>query len=260
MRMNHNIVYYHAIQGLKECESRKEANIRKAKRRIFRDWKKNWDWESVVILDANGTPRDQDLKILQTATRTQKKIKTRPDELLRLGEIVKWRETVWLVKELDPDNKVQYSGSMDQCSLLLRWKLEDGSIHEEYAQAEDASKYGSGANASDYMSIPYFSVKLRVPVNEYTMQVDRDKRFLLGQIGHGKLRPFRLSRVNDVIYRYFYEDGEQKGSGYLEWTLIEDFNHTGEDNHEEGIAKDTAIPKELPDHMLPGDITDMGWF
>ena len=260
MHMEHNIAYYHAIQGLNGCASRKDANIRKAKRRIYRDWKKNWDGEQVVILNADGAPREQDLKILQTALKTEKKIKTRPDELLRLGEIVKWRDTVWLVRELDPDNKIQYSGNMNQCSLLLRWKLEDGSVHEEYAQAEDASKYGSGANASDYMSVPYFTVKIRVPVNEHTMSIDRDKRFLLGQIGQGKLRPFRLTRVNDVVYRYYYEDGEQKGSGYLEWTMTEDFEHAGEDDHEEGIAKNTAIPKELPEWTPPEDQQYGGWF
>lgn len=255
IRMEHDIAYYHAIQGLKGCENRKDANIRKAKRRIDQDWKKNWDWEAVTILDASGAQRDQDVKILKTAVRTQKKIKTRPDEILRLGEIVKWRGTVWLVRVLDPDNKIQYSGDMDQCSLLIRWELEDGSIHEEYAQAEDASKYGSGADVTDYMSVPYFTLKVRVPVNEYTMEVDRDKRFLLGQIGQGELRPFRLTRINDVVYRYFYEDGEQKGSGYLEWTMTEDYEHTGEDNHVEGIAKNTAISKEPP-----GNETDKGWF
>lgn len=252
--MNHDIEYYQKIQGTYGASSLKEASIRKSKRTVNRDWKRNYDWEQVTI---DG--QTCDLKILKGTVRTHKRIKARPDDILKLGQIVYWRNTAWLIRALDVDNKIQYSGDMYQCSFVLRWRLPNGEIHEELAESEDASKYGSGVDTTSYMQLPYFTIKVRVQANEFTLNVGRDKRFLIGQLGlQNKPRPFILSRINDVIYRYFYEGGEQQGTGYVEWTLVEDLSDTEQDDFTMGIAANNPYPEVSANKETPQ--SNEGWW
>lgn len=259
--MQHDISYYRKIQDAYEAADKKQALLHGLKKRIQRDFKKTVNWENVTIGN-----RQQELLVMKSTDEKIKKIEARPNEILRLGEIVKWHGIFWLITELDYDNQIQYAGTMTQCNTILRWQLEDGSIHYEYGVAEDATKYGTGLVDTEYLQLGEFSLKVKVQMNEYTLGIRRDRRFLIGENSPGA-RPlaYITSRLNQVTGTYISadvenEDGEEVvpvNYGYIEVTLLEDVFREDKDRADLWIADyfdpGTDLPEEGDQDAMEDD-------
>lgn len=223
--MNHDISYYRKIQDAYGAQNKKQAQLNSIKKQINRDFLSPVNWESVEV---NG--KHQELLIMKSTSVTTKKVEARPGEVLRLGALVFWSSVYWLVTTLDADNQVQFAGTMTQCNTVLRWQDEDQEIRVAYAVAEDATKYGTGVSDNSLMRIGEFSLKLKVQLNDDTLGICRDKRFLIGECTEQHMpNAYIVSRINQVTGTYLVEanadgmcDGESQNYGYIELTLLED--------------------------------------
>lgn len=233
--MHHNIEYYRKINDAHNSNSKKQTELHALQKRIQNDFLKTVNWELVTIGD-----RTQELLVMKSTDEKVKKIEARPNERLRLGEIVLWHGIQWLITKLDYDNQIQYAGVMTQCNMILRWQLDDLSTHVEFAVAEDATKYGTGVKDTSYIQMGEFSIKAKVQMNEHTLALKRDRRFLIGENAIGaKPTAYVLSRINQVTGSYLTADtdsGEQENYGYIELTLLEDVFREERDNAELWLA------------------------
>lgn len=253
--MEHNIAYFKAIQNATGSESLKQTQIHRATMKVDKDFKNTINWERATIGE-----RDVDLLITPGNSDTTKKVKTRPHEPMGLGELIYWSGTYWLVTSLNFDDQIHNAGTMTQCNVVLRWQMGTSEIHQTYGVAEDAARYSNGEKTSQYLITADFQLKVTVPVTEETLQIERDKRFILGTAGTGyRQSPFSVTRVN-VITGSYDVLGQEKGKGCLEITMMEDQFREG-DNKELGIAdyiKEGQAPAVLPSD---GDtIEEGGWF
>ena len=254
--MKHDISYYRKIHGTYGVDTAKEAHIRSIKQNVMGSFQNTINWEQVFV---NHSLEEQELEIVPTIDIYTKKFKTKPNELIRLGDLVEWRDSVWIVNTLDADNQINYQGTIVQCNLCLRWQLEDGTIHEEFGWDKDASKYSYGEDRGVYMDTAQFTMKVIVQLNDQTLSIRRNKRFLIGPYGAG-LNPLavEVSRINGVTNTYKYKEGtDQFETGLLEFTLHETQFYPERDNAELGIAdyvvieNDNSVPEPAPENTSP---------
>lgn len=262
--MTHDIAYYKKIHNAYGATSAKQTSLREIQLEVERGFQETINWETVKVND-----RTQELQITRTANRRTKDITTRPNEKLRLGERIVWRNAYWLVVKVDADDQITYLGEMSQCNTALKWQLEDGSIYTEYGVSEDATKYGTGTEDSQYLQIGEFSLKVKIPINEKTLKIQRDKRFLIGQYGDGfKPNAYIVTRINQVTNSYEHEtletddNGNLYYQGYLEVTLGEDQYRVETDRGDLGIADyvDPEAVDEPGEVPLPPLDEESGWF
>ena len=250
--MKHNLAYYRKIQGTYGVQTAKEAQLRAARGALRQSFQKTLNWETVYV----NKDEEMDFLIVPTDDLYTKKIKTHPDGCLRLGDIISWADTFWIVNSLDADSQITHQGTMVQCNICLRWQLEDLSIHEEYGWDKDASKYSYGETRTPYMDTPQFTMKAIFQINEYTLSIRRNKRFLLGLYADGQ-NPLavEVSRINGITNLYQYEDNSQhENSGLLEITMHETQFNPEKDNIMLGVADymDTYVSEDK-DLLVPAD-------
>lgn len=253
--MNHDIGYYKKIQGASGSSSQKQTVLNAIRKTLTKDFKQTVNWELVTI-----NQREQDVIIVKTPEDRIKKVKARPSEPLRLGEIVTWRNGFWMIKKLDVDDQIQFAGEMYQCNVKLNWQNKAGTILSQFGVSEDATKYSDGIQGSKVMQIGEFNIKVSIQVTADTLAIARDQRFLIGQFGVG-YRPlaYKVTRVNPVTNTYDTVDGEGIVRGYVELTLSEDQFREGRDNPELGIAD--YVPPDSATPPPAGNVpSETGWF
>lgn len=233
--MEHNVNYYRIIQGTNGVDNMKEAKVRAFRQDVQNAFHKTMNWEKVIV---NRGYCEQELEIVPTNEMTTKKFKARPGERVRLGDLITWRGTYWIVNTLDADNQINYQGTMTQCNYTLRWQLDDGSIYDEYGWCKDASKYSFGEFRKEFMDTANFIMKVIVQINENTLKLRRNKRFLVGAYGEGShLMAVEISRLNPITNTYAFDnEDEMFGSGILEITLHESQFNPQKDNEELRVA------------------------
>lgn len=242
--MIHDIAYYRKIQDAHGTETQKQAQINSLRKKLSRDFKKTINWERVVI---DGS--EQELLVMKSTAVTMKKIEARPGEVIRLGALIKWHSVYWLVTQLDADDQIQAAGVMTQCNTILRWQMPDGSVATTYAVTEDATKYGTGVSDNELMRIGEFALKAKVQMNEQTLRIHRDQRFLIGESGDGIVpNAYITSRLNQVTATYVDIDTDQeKNYGYIEVTMLEDQFRPHSDRADLMIADYMGEPHEEPE-------------
>lgn len=227
--IKHDIAYYKIIHGAHGSDSAKQTTVNNVRMKMMDDWEKTVNWEQGTVINAIRE-REQKLLVMKTTDVNIKKVEARPGEPLRAGELVKWRDGIWLINKMDTDNQFNNAGTMYLCNAVLRWQDDNGKICQIYGWAQDATKYGTGVVDTQYIQLGEFSLKINVPITEDTLRIKRDKRFLFGKSGNG-YRPtaYVLTRVNQVTSTYVRfpsKDGtidlEDEYAGYLEFTMLED--------------------------------------
>ena len=236
-------------------DSMKEFQLRDIKNKITRDFRKSIDAENVLI---NGK------KQLVLITRDKgdeqiKRIKSLPDERFDLGDIVNWNGVDYIVYKMDADRRIQSKGRMYECNMKLRWRNAKGEIIERVGKGEDATKYGEGTEGTFRLRIGKFQLKVLVRLDEETVLLERDDRFLIDANAFTKTmqengvmpNAYRVSRRNVTT-------GTFPDVGYVEITLVEDQFVAGKDDVENMIAARVADMVKIPDgeSVEDGDNSD----
>ena len=112
-----DIDYYRKIQNAYGTKSYQEVQRNIVKNDLNRDFTKPLDAYTVLINDV-----EQDLTILETNDKYTKKIKSRPDESFKIGQIVFWQNSYWIIKEVDTNKSIITQGTMTECNQILYWQ------------------------------------------------------------------------------------------------------------------------------------------
>lgn len=225
------------------------------KREIKNSFYRNLDAQNVLV---NG--KEQTLLITRDKGDEQiKKVKSMPDEVINLGDIITWNGVYYIVYKLDGDRRIQSKGRMYQCNAVLRWKNKDGIIVERHGKAEDATKYSEGTMGGNTLRIGEFQLKVIIRLDEESCLIQRDDRFILDaqefigtMLENGVLpKVYRVTRRNVVT-------GTFDVAGYVEITLVEDQFIAGSDDIENMIAcsKRDLISNSTNDTANTGNVNN----
>lgn len=215
--MNHDLDYYRKIQGLNDTTTEKEAEIRLIKGELTRDFYNTLDCESVQI---NGV--SSDLLITKSTDQTIKNITTKPDESVHLGDIISWCDTNWIVDTIDADSRINTHGKMRRCNVVLKWMDEGGVTRSYPGFCEDATKYGEGVSGSKMLQTGEFQIKLKIHLDEHSVKINRDRRFLLDASQYlAQMETTGSHPSAYIVTRRNVLTGTHAGHGYVELTLCE---------------------------------------
>ena len=240
--MRHDLEYFRKIQGMNNVESRKEAEIRLIKSNLAHDFYNSIDCESATV---NGTSTD--LLITRSTDYTIKKVVTKPDEHVHLGDIINWCDTDWIIDTIDADDRINTHAKMRRCNVVLKWLDENGVIRAYSGFCEDATKYGEGVEGGKIMQVPDFQIKVKIHLDEHSAKINRDRRFLLDASQYlPQTEPLGAHPSAYIVTRRNVLTGNHAGSGYVELTLNE-CAFSAQDNPTLMIA----------DYYAPDDVYDL---
>ena len=215
--MRHDLDYYRKIQGMNDVSSRKEAEIRLIKSNLAHDFYNSIDCESASV---NGTLTD--LLITRSTDYNIKKVVTKPDEHVYLGDIIAWCDTDWIIDTIDADDRINTHAKMRRCNVVLKWLDENGVIRAYPGFCEDATKYGEGVEGGKMVQVPDFQVKVKIRLDQHSSKINRDRRFLLDAAQYLPQMESSGSHPSAfIVTRRNVLTGNHAGSGYVELTLNE---------------------------------------
>lgn len=179
-------------------------------------------------LTIDGKPRE--LAVINSDNLNMKTLCTMPGEDLPHGGLVHWMDSYWLITEKDANNELYAKGTMQQCNYLLRWVAADGTIVERWCIITDGTKYLTGEYGdNEYIVVRGDSrVSLTIAKDEYSIQLNRESRFLIDDYDSHNILAYRLTKP-------FKLGGSFNGSGVLNYVLTE-CNTEDTDNFELHIA------------------------
>ena len=213
-----DIEYYMKLQNAYGTKNKREKNLAKINKHADRHFEDTFDTQDVLV---NNEPM-QLMIIRDTDNNTyKKKIKSRHNDIIRLGDYVKWNNQIWIITLLDTDNKVWNRGYMYLCQLMIRWQNADGKIIERWGYSEDYTKYSMGEKGNSTITLGDYQYGLTIPVDEETKQLNRTNRFVIDYEGVYPPDTYRMTGKKGFLSDVRYVD---KG-GVMTVTLsYEQFN------------------------------------
>lgn len=160
----------------------------------------------------------------------EKTIRAMPGRSFKVGQIVTWKTTHWLITQKDEDDEISMRGKIEQCNRTLKWQNASGVIVERWCTAE--KPYYSNLFEDNEMSVSTREFKIQLPYDSETSQIGLDKRFMLDEI-NGEPKTYRVTSV-DAITERFDRDGES--SGFLILNVSQDLYNPDTDSKELGIC------------------------
>ena len=201
-----DIEYYMKLQNAYGTKNKREKNLAKINKHADRHFEDTFDTQDVLV---NNEPM-QLMIVRDTDNNTyKKKIKSRHNDIIRLGDYIEWNNQIWIITLLDTDDKVWNRGYMYLCEILLRWQDDNGNIIERWGYSEDYTKYSMGESGNSTITVGDYQYGITLPVDEYTKKLTRENRFVVDFEGNYPPDTYRLTGKKGFIsdYRYFDKGG-----------------------------------------------------
>ncbi|MBQ0036424.1 MAG: hypothetical protein KBT35_05860 [Firmicutes bacterium] len=183
----------------------RERNVNLLKAGIVSKAFANPSMKSVFL---NG--EEIDLVIDDGTSNSYKKFSSLPNQIIRLGDYIKFNERMYLVTSLNTDDEIYSSGIMSICMYVLRWQKKDGTIIERWCVPQDFTKYDSGQVANGVITIPSNQYGIIVPIDNETKVLPRDTRFVMDivddiDVKNGAIPDtYMLTNEKPILYDYRY--------------------------------------------------------
>ena len=201
-----DIEYYMKLQNAYSTKNKREKELVKVNRNTNKHFDDTFDTQDVLV---NEIPM-QLMIVKDTDGNTyKKKIKSRHEDIIKLGDYVKWNNQIWMITLLDSDDKAWNRGYMYLCEILLRWQDDNGNIIERWGYSEDYTKYSMGESGNSTITVGDYQYGITLPVDEYTKKLTRENRFVVDFEGNYPPDTYRLTGKKGFIsdYRYFDKGG-----------------------------------------------------
>lgn len=201
-----NIEYYMKLQNAYTTKNRREKELIKVNRNANRHFEDTFDTQDVLV---NGNPMQVMIIKDTDGNVNKKKIKTRHNDVIKLGDYIEWNNQIWMVNLLDPDDKTWNRGYMYLCTILLRWIDISGKIVERWVYTEDYTKYSMGETGNNNIVVGDYQYGITLPVDDDTKYLKRGDRFVIDFEGNYPPDTYRLSGKKAYLNdnRYFEKGG-----------------------------------------------------
>lgn len=195
-------------------QSRRDISAKRIYRSINRLTPSTLSYHNAVV---DG--EDRQVAIINSDNLDIKTICSMPGEDIRHGSYVQWMDNIWLIIERDANNEIYTRATMRQCNYLLRWAtMFNGQPHtfEQWCVVEDGTKYMTGEYGDNDFVLNRGDSRIQVtlPRNEHTLQLGRDKRFIIDDYGVDEPLAYRLTKPLKLGMNF-------NGNGVLSFVLTE---------------------------------------
>ena len=157
-----------------------------------------------------------------------KKVFSMPGESLSHGSIINWKNSNWLVTDLDADNEIYSSGKMQRCNYYLKWINDSGNIIGRWCVVEDGTNYLTGETPGDIITTGASRVAITIGKDSETSQINRGRRFLIDDMDSKDVLAYEVTKTNKMFNVF-------NGAGVFRFILSET-DVTDYDNKEKRIA------------------------
>ena len=186
-------------------DTRRDRAIYQTKRIVSDRVKNSPAYKSVLI---DGV--EQNVVITSSTEMFHKKINALPDEHIYSGSIVEWNKRHFIITNTDTEDEIYQRGEMYECNVFLKWQNEKGDIISCYGYSDDISKFAAGVVAAALQQGIQQTYTIQLPLNEETIKIRRDKRFLI-DITHDKPAAYivtnrNVANGNDSVTPAIYDD------------------------------------------------------
>lgn len=184
------------------------------------------------------------LQKYRTTSPAQASIQTQIHEPFYMGDVIPWPEHgYWLCVESNNLHGIQWEGTLQFCNHKIKFYSPlTGELLEYPISLINATQYGSGETAKEYMKIGTSQLIVYISFDEHTALLDSGVRFL---IDRNKELPsaFEIKQADTVSY----SDGGQRG--YIQFSVVESQFNSKTDN------KDLMVADYYPDPVGSGKET-----
>lgn len=187
---------------------------------------------------------EQDLVITSSTEMWHKKIDSMPNERIYMGSIVEWNGRHFIIFQTDTDYEVVQRGEMYECNIFIKWQNEKGEIIGRYGWSENLSQFASGTVESRIMMSIQQVFHVLLPLDEETVKLRRDKRFLIDVLTKDPMA-YVLTRRDVVSNNYTVGDASE-GINYKDKLLSLALSETqlSEKDNVELMIADYFEPKD----------------
>lgn len=248
-----DINYFKAIHGAVGTSHWKDKQVARIQRGVNKYFHKSSDYQYDTM--RNGIP--QELIIYDGTMLNKKKVITRPSEEIHIGDIIDAYGAKWFVTDVDLNQEIYTVADIILCNCIIRWiSRRSGEIIERFGYAENAAKYATGVRDSNVYQEIEFQIKVKLTVDEETVLLRRDDRFLLDLdfyipvINTKGDHPtaFMLTSTDTVTRRENIIGAPDKGA--IEFIFAECAYDEQSDNPELMIADYYKMKKQVPEKSL----------
>lgn len=191
-----DIGYYRKIQNAHGTKSLRDTQRNQIKMDLDRDFDKPLDSYTILI---DG--KEQDLTILDTTNLDEKKIKSRPNESFKSGQVVEWMNWHWLITKVDRRNDIITTGKIKECTYHLYWQNSKGKIVDKWAYAQNASSYSNGESGNATVTLSANQFLVVMPKDEDTINL-RGVKMFIDNCTDNQSTPYELTRPDNVTADY----------------------------------------------------------
>lgn len=234
----------------------------------------NWNLYE-TRLNINGTTkRDRDLKCLQnkitnnlpnslscktvkingidgflnfTETKTGYDIQSLPNETFMVGDYVVYKTLTYLVTEINGDDEVYTSGSMELCKFIIKFQSLTGTILSY--PCIDSTSSTVGLDESNTITTGNAIHTIKLPFDANTILINTDDRFFIDDLSVEIPQVYFVSKPNRTEFKF----GDK---GLIELTMKQGTYNSQTDRKDLGICnyfEPTVIPIP-PDPTIPTEI------
>ena len=220
-------------------DTRRERVVNQTQRNINRRIINSPSFKHVLV---DGV--EQDLVITSSTEMWHKKIDAMPNERIYMGSIVEWNGRHFIIFQTDTDYEVVQRGEMYECNIFIKWQNEKGEIIGRYGWSENLSQFSSGTVESRIMMSIQQVFHVLLPLDEETVKLRRDKRFLIDVLNEEPLA-YVLTR-RDVVSNNYTVGDASKGIDYKDKLLSLALSETqlSEKDNVELMIADYFEPKD----------------
>lgn len=180
----------------KQGVNRRERIKNKAIRDYSNMTKDSLSYKSVLI---NNVARN--LMIYAATMDNKKYICSECGKTFNVGDMVKYKDSQWLILRADPDDEIYVRGYMERCNYKLKWQDGNLDIQEQECMIMSASQYNSGEFAIKDVTIGYNQYMIYITMDARTKLFKSDMRIF---IDNNKDNPkvYRITRVDTVAMTF----------------------------------------------------------
>lgn len=182
------------------------------------------------------------LQKYRTTSPAQASIQTQNYEPFYMGDVIPWPEHgYWLCVNSDNLHGIQWEGTLMFCNYFLRFLSPlTGKVVEYPVSLLNATQYGSGETAKEYIRIGTSQFIVYISYDEHTVLLDNGSRFLIDRNTETPTA-YEIKQVDAVSY----SDGANHG--YIRLSVLESQFNPKTDN------KELMIANYYPDPIGTGD-------
>lgn len=232
-----NINYYRTISNSLDC-SEQEADIYEARNALLYDFDSNPSCKTVLLNDAQiNVIMWVDTDII-TGGKSYK-IRCKPNQILKIGDILKVDNDVYFVTKVDMDKLISYAGTLAKATCILKF-YKDGVYRELPCFINVGTRNYINERDNDFIRLPKSLYTAYCPDLGYLKKEDVNMRFFIRDYIYRAIGIDNLTVLEDEI-----RDG-------LIIMKLQDDAVCADDNMELGIANYWSNQP----HNIPSGDTD----